>query len=244
MSKILQTKINSLNPWFYPVQIGEIKVTPGIGSGLEPDYLSNRIHLRKKLIVDEVVNRYDLSGKKLLDIGCNCGYWSAQYVKKGATSVLGLEGRQKYVDQANLYFSTNKISKNFKFICADIASGHTWENIRERFDLVLCAGILYHIPNYKYVVTRAANLVRDVLVIDTRVGEPSEEFVQEPGDLHFNAIEATRKKVVPCLSNLKKVLIDLNFNVEILPIKFKDMYGLTGGDSYNKGNRVTLFCTK
>jgi 2-polyprenyl-3-methyl-5-hydroxy-6-metoxy-1,4-benzoquinol methylase len=240
----LKSKIDALNPWFYPLTIGKITVVPGVRSGLAPDYLANRIQYRKTLLVDEVAKRYGLSNKKILDVGCNCGYWSAQYIKHGAVSVVGLEGRQKYVNQANLYFSTNNITKDFKFICANIADKHIWDKLSEKFDLVLCAGILYHIPNYPYVLRRIANITNDALVIDTRVSSSPEVYEKEPGDLHFNAIKETRKKIVPNFAHLKKILRDLGFNVEMLPVKFNDIYGLTGIDSYNKKNRVTLFCTR
>jgi 2-polyprenyl-3-methyl-5-hydroxy-6-metoxy-1,4-benzoquinol methylase len=42
------------------------------------------------------------AGKRVLDLGCNAGFWSLAAVEAGAEAVVGIDGRQMHIDQANL----------------------------------------------------------------------------------------------------------------------------------------------
>ncbi|MDX6466512.1 MAG: tRNA (mo5U34)-methyltransferase, partial [Gaiellaceae bacterium] len=45
-----------------------------------------------------------LAGRRVLDLGCNAGFFSLKAVEAGAEFVLGIDGRQIHVDQAELVF--------------------------------------------------------------------------------------------------------------------------------------------
>ena len=82
-----------------------------------------------------------------------------------------------------------------------------------------------------------------VIVIDTRVSETEDEFI-EPKNLWFNAIEDTRNKKVPSKDNLIKILHKLGYETEIIPSRFKTIHGVSGWDDYNSGKRICIFCRK
>jgi ribosomal protein L11 methylase PrmA len=42
----------------------------------------------------------------VLDLGCNAGFWSLAAIDAGADLVVGIDGRQMHIDQANLVFET------------------------------------------------------------------------------------------------------------------------------------------
>ena len=228
-----------LDPWFYPVTLKDYQVTPGIGSEFSPEYLSNRIKHRQTLIVDEFTARYDLKDKSVLELACNCGYWSSQYVKHGASYVLGIEGREKYFRQAKLYWSENDFTSHRHFIRADVEKESTWMKIEGEFDVTICAGILYHIHNYEALLTWLAKITKDVIVIDTRVGPPEEKLIKEPGDHDFNAIGEYMKRV-PNFDKMIDLLNELGFRPEKLVPNFGPTLGLVEGDNYADGSRVTI----
>jgi len=244
----LKNEICALNPWFCPVQVGSVQVTPGIGSTWNAKKLTNRIVYRHKLLVDEVVKRYDFKGKRVLDLACNCAYWSARYVAHGAEYVFGVEGRPTVHKQAELYWKHNRFlpKDKYTFICGNVLDAGIWDklNALPMFDVTLCAGILYHISDYRSLITRMANVTKDAMIIDTRVGDVTEKTVVEPGDLCFNAIKQTRAKSVPHLPNLLTCLDKLSFTCEILPVTFRSPPGLREQDDYNKKNRVTILARK
>lgn len=244
----LEQAIGELNPWFYPLTVGGIRVVPGIRSSVSRAYLENRTRCRERQLVYEVCQRYDVSGKSVLDLACNCGYWSARYAERGAVRVLGVEGRELFRRQAALYWETNGYlpEGSCRFVAGNVAEEQTWHGIRKEapYDLTVCAGILYHVPNYREILEWASGVTAEAMVVDTRVGDGCEEPVEEPGDLCFNAIEQTRLKVVPHLPSLLGVLRSLAFEPEVLPVSFPTGEGVTGPDDYAAGRRVTVLATR
>ncbi|MBI4833059.1 MAG: methyltransferase domain-containing protein, partial [Candidatus Lindowbacteria bacterium] len=171
----LRQRIEDLHPWYYDVTIGGIKVTPGIGSKETPEQLIGRTRYCARLWVDEVAKRYNFKGKRLLDIGSNCGYYSARYAELGAASLVAVEGRADSVKQGWLYWNNNEFMKHgaYEFMHGNIVKNETWKQIKQRapFDFTLCCGILYHIPDYEKVLRNAASVTREAMLIDTRVSD-------------------------------------------------------------------------
>ena len=244
----LASRIAELQPWFYPVTMDGVTVVPGIGSVCDAEWLANRAACRSTLLVDEVLRRIDMRGKSVLDLACNCAFWSSHYAEAGAKSVLGLEGRDRHVEQARLYWDRNGFLPNgsYRFEQGNISDHRDWKLIEATgpFDVTLCAGILYHIPNYSEVLAWAAAVTKDTLIVDTRVSQQQEQIETEPGDLTFNAIAETRDKVVPNLDMLLKTLCDLGFAPEVMPVSFDRQIGVDNVDSYTDGARVTVIAKR
>lgn len=241
-------EIKSLHPWFFPVVLGNLKVAAGVGSHLATDFLENRAKCRKMMLVDEVVRRYDLHGKSVLELASNCGYWGARYAEHGATRVVGLEGREQCVRQAELYWRVNRFLPrgSYEFLLGNISDPAAWAEVRRRspFDVVLCAGILYHTPNYREILRWAAEATRDALIVDSRVTDGDEAPIDEPGELYFNAIRETRRKVVPNRAKLLQALRELGFSTEVLPVGFKAQLGVQDVDDYEAGNAITVLARR
>jgi ubiquinone/menaquinone biosynthesis C-methylase UbiE len=220
---------------------------PGVDTEWEGAKLANRIACRQTLIVDEVAQRIDLRGKRVLELACNCGYWSARYAERGAAWVLGVEGRPQYVQQAELYWRTNRFldAGRYQFIEGNIAKDETWRKIQAMgpFDVTICAGILYHIKDYRAVLNWIGHVTTEAVVVDTRVGDEHEQVVREPGDLKFNAIQQTLDKVVPHLPKLLSGMQAAGFDPMVLPVSFAAAPGLTSGDDYTTQRRVTILGT-
>ncbi len=244
----LRSKIEALNPWFYPIRIGPVEVEAGVGSPVTHEFLVNHTHCRATLLVDEVARRFDLKNKSVLELASNCGYWSSRYAELGATRVVGLEGRDQFLEQAELYWSENRFlpSDRATFLRGNVADRRDWNALFALgpFDFTLIAGILYHVPNYGDVLKWASEVTREALVIDTRVVHGDETIVDEPGELRFNAIEATRRKVVPNLKELVRALEELGFAAEILPVAFPEAIGVENVDSFVQRNRVAVFAKR
>lgn len=244
----LLQKIKELDPWFYPLKIENIRIVPGIGSNQPSQRLNDRTLFREHLIVGEVIRRYDLKGKAILDIASNMGYWSSRYVQHGAKRVLGIEGRDLFVKQAELYWSTLKLlpRNQYKFLLGSVLDKDLWKKIVKMgpFDVTLCTGILYHLPDYRYLLKMIAKVTKDLIVIDTRVSEKPERLISEPGDLKFNSSEQIREKIIPNIFKLMGYIESLKFNPEIIEPQFIIPQTMPLCDNYNIKNRVTIICSK
>lgn len=244
----LQAQIENLNPWFYPVKISGIEVLPGIGSSYSPEFLIERCNYRYKILVDEVIKRYNFKHKNVLDVASNCSYWSSQYAKFGTKKTTAIEGRLDYVKQGKLYWNNNKFNRlnDYEFIHANIMDQYLWDSLLNfKRDFVLCAGILYHVDNYKLLLQNCCNTSRDAILVDTRISDKETNAIQEPGGLHFDSIAVTSKKTIPTKNNLIKILNDCGFtNIEQLKTNVPIPKGMEGKDNYISNRRITLLAKR
>src|SRR5437763_3352198 len=78
-----------------------------------------------------------LRGKRVLDLGCNAGFWSLAAIEAGCDFVLGIDGRAMHVEQAELVFDAHGIDRDrYAFRHAnvfDVAGADLGT-----FDVVLC----------------------------------------------------------------------------------------------------------
>ena len=83
----------------------------------------------------------DLTGKSVLDIGCNAGFYSIEMKRRGARRVLGIDSDDRYLAQAELASEILGFD-DLEFRKLDI---YDVGSIGERFDVVIFMGVLYHL---------------------------------------------------------------------------------------------------
>jgi len=164
MSREIREKIDSFDQWHYQFDLdGEL--TPAVRG----EKSVHRHAQRKKHFFDPLVALLggSLEGKRVLDLGCNAGFWSLHAIEAGCDFVLGIDGRQMHVDQANFVFETKGIDpRRYRF------ERHNLFDLDfsglGRFDIVLCLGLLYHVNKPIELFEKIAMVNSDLLLIDTR----------------------------------------------------------------------------
>jgi SAM-dependent methyltransferase len=245
---VTMEEVNALNPWFAPVIIDGLAITTGVGSTWKHADLTARHIYRETLLVHELLKRYTIDKKSVLDLGCNCGYWAAKYAQHGALRIVGVEGRENTIKQAELYWQVNKFlpRERYKFLLGDATKVPLWNEIAKYgpFDMSLCAGLLYHIPNYRKMLSWLAIQTKEIMVVDTRVVHAKEIPVAEMQDLCFNGVDVVTPKVVPNFKELVAYIRAIGFQPEVLPAPGPVPNGLAGPDDYTKQNRVTIIAKR
>lgn len=107
-----------------------------------------------------------LDGRSMLDVACNCGaflYWARD---AGAGECLGIDVRAHWIEQAR-FLARNRVapSEGMRFEARDL-----YELPRlglEPFDVTLFNGIFYHLPEPLTALRIAADLTREVLIVNT-----------------------------------------------------------------------------
>jgi 2-polyprenyl-3-methyl-5-hydroxy-6-metoxy-1,4-benzoquinol methylase len=160
----LRERVESFEQWHYQFDLDGVR-TPVF----DRKHISRHAE-RRKYFFDPLVRLCggDLSGKRVLDLGCNAGYWSLAAIEAGAAFVFGVDGRQMHVDQANLVFEVKRVeSSRYRFELGDVFK----LDLRgeEPFDIVLCLGLLYHVTKPFELMERISGWNSDILVIDTAV---------------------------------------------------------------------------
>ena len=129
----LRDEVEALAPWFHNIDLGNGLLTA-------PDhFLGDYPRFKYARFADAIPA--DLTGKSVLDIGCNAGFYSVEMKKRGAARVVGIDWDDRYLAQARL--ATAALGFNGvefrKLSVYDVGA------LGERFDLVIFMGVLYHL---------------------------------------------------------------------------------------------------
>jgi len=129
----LQGRIEALAPWFHNMELDGVWTAPDHFLGDYPGAKFRRFapHLPA-----------DLTGKSVLDIGCNAGFYSIEMRRRGASRVLGIDSDERYLAQARLAAEVLGFDDGIEFAKLDV---YDVGAIGETFDLVIFMGVLYHL---------------------------------------------------------------------------------------------------
>lgn len=234
----IKRRIDSFERWHYRFDLGGIK-TPVHG-----EYRINAHEQRRRYFFDPLVELFggSLEGKRVLDLGCNAGYWSLHAIENGADYVLGIDGRAMHVDQANLVFEVKDIEKGRY----DFVEGNIFEfdfDEHGRFDIVLCLGLMYHVARHVSLMELMARVNDDVLVIDTMLSIAPGSYLRVRSESVDKPLNASEMELV--MSPTKQAVVDMarafGYDVLVLKPRFTDY---TGARKYRHGRRKAFLCAK
>ena len=127
----IQSRVEQLGPWFHNIDLRGVQTAPDHFLGNYPDE-----HWRQFAHALPV----DLSGRTVLDIGCNGGFFAIKMKQRGAARVVGIDSDERYLAQARLAAEISGVEIEFRHMTVYEVGA-----LRERFDLVLFMGVLYHL---------------------------------------------------------------------------------------------------
>lgn len=154
-------KIASFKHWHYDFEIEGQRTSPDRARWQE---------IRAAQSIGPAVELFggSLAGRRVLDLGCNGGFFSLKAIEAGAEFVLGIDGREMYVAQAQFIFDAYGIeTSRYAFVCGSFLD-FPFKDYGP-FDLVLCLGVLYHVSSPLHLLERISEVNSDVLVIDTKL---------------------------------------------------------------------------
>jgi tRNA (mo5U34)-methyltransferase len=125
--------IAALGPWFHNLHLNGQQTAPRHFLGDYPAVFFERF---------AQVLPADLRGWRVLDVGCNAGFYSFEMKRRGAAQVVGLEVEPLYVRQARFAAAQLGMSSDIDFregSVYDVAA------LDGPFDLVLFLGVFYHL---------------------------------------------------------------------------------------------------
>jgi SAM-dependent methyltransferase len=235
----LRARVESFPRWHY-----EFDLPGGVRTPIAQPTHANRHAQRKEYFFAPLVRLCGgtLAGKRVLDLGCNAGYWSLAAVEAGADFVLGIDGRQMHVDQANLVFEANGIEPDrYRFDLSDI---FTLDLQDERFDVVLCLGLLYHISKPFELMERIAAWNTDLLVIDstldTEAQGPYFRMIAQNLDDPRSALDRPIA-LHPTSRAVVRLAEQFGYSSVMLRPRFTSW---EGADRYRGGSRRAFNCSK
>jgi 2-polyprenyl-3-methyl-5-hydroxy-6-metoxy-1,4-benzoquinol methylase len=120
------------------------------------------MYLINKLLRRGLYERYrltfencgDLSGAKVLDIGCGTGRYSVECVKRGADKVVGIDFAPSMIEFARKTAQQMKVADKCEFICDGFLS-HPFEG---GFDVILALGFFDYIKDPEPIFEKVAQM--------------------------------------------------------------------------------------
>jgi tRNA (mo5U34)-methyltransferase len=127
----IQDRIRELGQWFHNMNLGGVQTAPD-------HFLGDYPNLKWRRFAHAIPE--DLRGWSVLDIGCNGGFYSIEMKKRGAERVVAVDSDPYYLKQAR--FAAEVCEADIEFHEMDV---YQIASLKERFDLVLFMGVLYHL---------------------------------------------------------------------------------------------------
>jgi SAM-dependent methyltransferase len=114
----------------------------------------------------------DLTGKTVLDVGCNYGFFLQEAIRRGAKRAVGIEANPDSFRVASTLATLWKGR-------IEVHQGLLEEvQLNEKFDLVIFLNVIHHVTDPVPVVKKLASLCRGTLILEFRQPHDS-QFVHE-----------------------------------------------------------------
>jgi tRNA (mo5U34)-methyltransferase len=232
----LRRRIDGFPRWHY-----EFEFEGGVRTPIAKPAEMNRHRQRRAYFFQALLDVCGgtLEGKRVLDLGCNAGFWSLQAAQAGAEHVLGVDGRRMHVEQAQLVFEAKGIDPSrYRFEEANIFT-HAFT---EKFDVVLCLGLMYHIAKPVELFEIFAGVDAKLVVIDTAVSFAPQACFEVNLDRDLgDPRNAVDYEIVLVPSRAGLIELAAQFDYETVPLAH-NMTDYTGMEDYRIRRRLAFVC--
>jgi tRNA (mo5U34)-methyltransferase len=163
----LEARVRALAPWFHNLDLRGVRTAPEHFLGDYPGMVWQSI---------APALPQDLTGRSVLDIGCNAGFFSLEMKRRGAARVVGVDLDPRYLEQARLAAEISGLDIELRQL-----SAYDVGRLGERFDVVLFMGVLYHLrhPLLALDLIRA-HVAKDLLVFQSMLRGSQGRFPTAP----------------------------------------------------------------
>ncbi len=225
-------QIRSLPDWYYEFDLGEYK-TPTV----RPEW-ATRHRMRRQYLVGPVLELFggSLTGRRVLDLGCNEGYFILAALEAKAAYVLGLDEQQEKLARARLVLEALEIPTNrYELRCAD---AETLRPTDGPFDLVLLLGLFHWLPVRKTLklLETLAQMQAEALVVDTVLSASEGPVLrlrrEQLGPM--DPYQDQRVCLLPSAAGLLELMEAFGYRGVILKPQFPEW---TGAEDYQNGVR-------
>ena len=185
----LMQRISAMGDWFHNINLNGVFTAPN-------HFLGDFPNVKWKSIAPAIPE--DLSGASVLDIGCNGGFHSIEFKRRGAARVLGVDVDDRYLEQAR--FASQVLGLEIEFIKRSV---YDVDSIPGQFDYVLFMGVFYHLRYPLYALDKVIKKVKGSLIFQTMV-RGSLASPQLADDYHFWNTEIFSQADFPSMYFIEK----------------------------------------
>jgi tRNA (mo5U34)-methyltransferase len=205
----LRDRIRALGPWYQ-----NIEVAPGVWT----KDLDGTTDIFPGYDIPAPLWRYiardlpDLTGKRVLDIGCNAGYMSFESKRLGAEYVLGIDSNlgagTSFVEQA-------EFCRDALGLDVDFSEESFFDHVPVwRYHVILFCGVLYHLEDYAGALDKIVGFAapgEGLIVLETAIERITRTL---PGDMDYKGDATTF--FLPSIGVLTEIIRERGLEIEVL----------------------------
>ncbi len=186
----IQTRVQELGKWFHNIRLGDVQTAP--------DHFLGDYPAIKWRTFEHAVPA-DLTGKSVLDIGCNGGFYSMEMKRRGAARVVGIDSDTDYLAQARFAAEVNGLDIEFRRM-----NVYDVPQLEERFDVVLFMGVLYHLRHPLLALDLLHDHVTKDLLVFQSMQRGSRESWEPADNYPFSETEVFSREDYPKMFFVEK----------------------------------------
>ena len=167
----IERRVRELGDWFHNLDLRGVRTAPN-------HFLGDYPAMKWQTFCDRLPA--DLTGKTVLDIGCNAGFYSIEMKRRGADRVVGVDFDEGYLAQARFAADVCETDIEFRQLSVyDVAK------LGEKFDVVLFLGVFYHLRHPLLALDLIHEHVAKDLFVFQSMQRGSEYVDRVKKDYHF-----------------------------------------------------------
>ncbi len=170
------------------------------------------------------LNGGSLSGLRVLDLGCNAGYFSLAAIDAGARFVHGVDIDADFIEQARLVFELNGVERQrYRFDRGDALE----RAFDSDFDVVLCLGLLDHVDRPVELFDAIAASGAELVVIDTEVSRARSSLFEVSRLYHARNVVGDGLVLIPSRQAVGELAERHGFKTVALELNVSDFTGMS-----------------
>lgn len=158
--------------------------------------------------IEPLLRPLNLSGRRVLDIGCNEGFFTVQVSRLGAREVVGCEISELRLRKARFVAETLQLT-NVRFNQISVFDPRFSD--LGRFDLALCLGFIHRVPD-PFGVLQLLSKMADIIVLEWKsipFGSARWPLIAYDGRLSLPDDPYSRAYFRPSVASVRAILSDL-----------------------------------
>ena len=188
-----ENDIKKLGPWFHNIHLPN-------GNQTAPNHFLGDFPSFKWEKIKEIIPE-NLTGWKVLDVGCNAGYYTVKLAMRGA-NVTAIDLDTHYLRQAEWVAKQFGLSEKITFRQMQV---YDIARTDEQYDLIWFMGVLYHLRYPMFALDILSQKTRKMMVLQT-LTVPGEKEISMPKDVNLDEREIIRAPNWPSLSFIEHQL--------------------------------------
>jgi 2-polyprenyl-3-methyl-5-hydroxy-6-metoxy-1,4-benzoquinol methylase len=231
----LRKRVDAFPSWNY-----RFELAGGVATPVGDKRLVNRQHQRYRYFFQRLLGASggSLQDRRVLDLGCNAGYWALAAIEAGADFVLGIDLSSRYIEQARLVFEANGIDPaRYRLQAGDLFSA----DLGGAFDVVLCLGVLDHVDRPVELFELIARTGAELIVIDSEVSRARTSLFEVSRLYSARDVTGDGTVLIPS----RQAVIDLAGRVGYDAVALaSNVTDFTGMSDYRRERRCAFVCSR